>query len=270
MALEVVGSDHTVGVVEVRHPIFGPRSRSFGQCLRDRREAAASMIEDAVEQQPHTPLPACRGQGVEVGVITQAWIDLEVVDRVVAVAAGGEDRAEQQAVAARKSDDRATPSALAAGSPRPEMGPALSRLRGSRGGRPATRSHGQPDTSRPPASGTAPHQLPTHTLSGEYQQTIAKLHVAVSASAVIHTDDIAWHHSRFGWSELLARSVRSQSTTVNPLTIARRDESRTDGRAPSRFRRCPTFDHRRRRRWATLARTPARRTRVGAVGLCGG
>ena len=58
------------------------------------------MVEDAVEQQPHTPLPAGRDQGVEVGVITQPRIDLEVVDRVVAVAAGGEDRAEQQAVAA--------------------------------------------------------------------------------------------------------------------------------------------------------------------------
>ena len=29
----------------------------------------------------------------------------------------------------------------------------------------------------------------------------------MSASAVTHTDDITWHHSKFGWSELLARSV---------------------------------------------------------------
>jgi hypothetical protein len=44
--------------------------------------------------------------------------------------------------------------------------------------------------------------------SGGGKSTLAaKLHVAVSASAVIHTDHIAWHHSRFGWSELLARSV---------------------------------------------------------------
>ena len=57
------------------------------------------MVEDTVEQQPHTPLPAGVDQGVEVGVVTQARIDLEVVDRVVAVAAGGEDRAEQQAIA---------------------------------------------------------------------------------------------------------------------------------------------------------------------------
>ena len=68
--------------------------------MSDRREVPAHMVEDAVEQQPHAPGPTGRDQGVEVGVITQPRIDLEVVDRVVAVAAGGEDRAEQQAVAA--------------------------------------------------------------------------------------------------------------------------------------------------------------------------
>ena len=43
------------------------------------------MVEDTVEQQSHTPLPAGRDQGIEVVVITQARIDLKVVDRVVAV-----------------------------------------------------------------------------------------------------------------------------------------------------------------------------------------
>ena len=46
---------------------------------------------------------------------------------------------------------------------------------------------------------------------------MAKLHVAVSASAVIHTDDITWHHSRFGWSELLARSVLQPIRTGQPV-----------------------------------------------------
>jgi hypothetical protein len=58
------------------------------------------MVEDTVEQQPHTPVVAGCHQGVEVGVITQPGIDLEVVHCVVAVTAGGEDRAEQQPVAA--------------------------------------------------------------------------------------------------------------------------------------------------------------------------
>jgi len=100
VALEVVGSDHTAGVIEVGHPIFGLRFRSFSQCFRDGREVPAHMVEDTVEQQPHTSLPAGHDQGVEVVVITQPRIDLEVVDRVVAVTAGGEDRAKQQTVAA--------------------------------------------------------------------------------------------------------------------------------------------------------------------------
>jgi hypothetical protein len=34
---------------------------------------------------------------------------------------------------------------------------------------------------------------------------------------VIHTDDIAWHHSRFGWSELLARSVLQPIRNRQPV-----------------------------------------------------
>jgi hypothetical protein len=35
----------------------------------------------------------------------------------------------------------------------------------------------------------------------------AQLHAAVAGSAVVHTDDVAWHHSFFDWSELLAEHV---------------------------------------------------------------
>lgn len=35
----------------------------------------------------------------------------------------------------------------------------------------------------------------------------AQLHRAVPASAVVHTDDVAWHHSFFDWHELLAHGV---------------------------------------------------------------
>jgi uridine kinase len=35
----------------------------------------------------------------------------------------------------------------------------------------------------------------------------AQLHAAVGGSAVVHTDDVAWHHSFFDWSELLAEHV---------------------------------------------------------------
>jgi hypothetical protein len=33
------------------------------------------------------------------------------------------------------------------------------------------------------------------------------LHAEVPGSAVVHTDDVAWHHSFFDWSELLADQV---------------------------------------------------------------
>ena len=35
----------------------------------------------------------------------------------------------------------------------------------------------------------------------------ARLHDAVAGSAVVHTDDIAWWHSRFGWADLLINGV---------------------------------------------------------------
>ena len=34
---------------------------------------------------------------------------------------------------------------------------------------------------------------------------------------MIHTDDIAWHHSRFDWSELLARSVLQPIRNGQPV-----------------------------------------------------
>ena len=35
----------------------------------------------------------------------------------------------------------------------------------------------------------------------------ARIGEAVPGSAVVHTDDIAWEHSRFGWSDLLAHGI---------------------------------------------------------------
>jgi hypothetical protein len=35
----------------------------------------------------------------------------------------------------------------------------------------------------------------------------ARLQDAVTSSAVVHTDDIAWWHSRFGWADLLIEGV---------------------------------------------------------------
>jgi hypothetical protein len=35
----------------------------------------------------------------------------------------------------------------------------------------------------------------------------ALLHRSVAASAIIHTDDVAWHHSFFEWSDLLVEGI---------------------------------------------------------------
>jgi hypothetical protein len=54
------------------------------------------------------------------------------------------------------------------------------------------------------------------------KSTIAsRLHNAVAASAVVHTDDVAWHHSFFGWADLLASGVlepvrRGQAVRYRP------------------------------------------------------
>lgn len=50
--------------------------------------------------------------------------------------------------------------------------------------------------------------------SGSGKSTIANLlHRFVASSAVVHTDDIAWHHSFFDWSELLVEGI------LKPLRI---------------------------------------------------
>jgi hypothetical protein len=42
--------------------------------------------------------------------------------------------------------------------------------------------------------------------SGSGKSTVAALlHRSVVGSAIVHTDDVAWHHSFFGWSDLFGR-----------------------------------------------------------------
>jgi hypothetical protein len=64
----------------------------------------------------------------------------------------------------------------------------------------------------------------------------ARIAAAVPGSAVVHTDDIAWQHSRFGWADLLIGGILEPVTGAGPSATARRAGPSTAGRDPSRFR----------------------------------
>jgi hypothetical protein len=46
----------------------------------------------------------------------------------------------------------------------------------------------------------------------------ARLQDAVAGSAVVHTDDIAWRHSRFGWADLLIDGVLTPAHAGRPVS----------------------------------------------------
>ena len=62
--------------------------------------ARPDVVEHAVEDQPQAALAGGGHQRVEVALVAEPGVDPEVVDGVVAVGLRGEDRAEQQPVAA--------------------------------------------------------------------------------------------------------------------------------------------------------------------------
>jgi hypothetical protein len=55
--------------------------------------------------------------------------------------------------------------------------------------------------------------------SGGGKSTLAHLlHKNLARSAIIHTDDVAWHHSYFGWSDLLIEGVLRPIRTHQPVS----------------------------------------------------
>jgi hypothetical protein len=46
----------------------------------------------------------------------------------------------------------------------------------------------------------------------------ARLHDVVADSAVVHTDDVAWFHSRFGWADLLTEGVLEPARAGRPVS----------------------------------------------------
>jgi hypothetical protein len=47
---------------------------------------------------------------------------------------------------------------------------------------------------------------------------VARLQDVVAGSAVVHTDDIAWWHSRFGWADLLIEGILTPAHSGRPVS----------------------------------------------------
>ena len=73
-----------------------------------------------------------------------------------------------------------------------------------------------------PAATGRPRVVAVDGRGGSGKSTLAAaLHAAVPACAVVGTDDVAWHHSFFGWADLLADGVlgpvrRGQGVSYRP------------------------------------------------------
>jgi hypothetical protein len=72
--------------------------------------------------------------------------------------------------------------------------------------------------------GTRPHVVAVDGRGGSGKSTLAaQLHAVTPRSAVVHTDDIAWHHSFFDWADILAGHV------LEPLRTGRAVRYRPPG-----------------------------------------
>lgn len=84
------------------------------------------------------------------------------------------------------------------------------------------------------AKGAGPHPvvLAIDGRSSNGKTTLAgRLRDAVPGAVVVHTDDIAWRHSRFGWADLLIDGVLVPARAGRPVTYRppRWDEHQRDG-----------------------------------------
>ncbi len=89
------------GPLARREPRRRRRARAGRHGLLPPGVRAADVVEHPVEQHPDAALPARAEQRVGIGVVPEPRVDAQVVDGVVAVGLGVEDRTEQQAVAAQ-------------------------------------------------------------------------------------------------------------------------------------------------------------------------
>jgi hypothetical protein len=71
--------------------------------------------------------------------------------------------------------------------------------------------------------------------SGAKTTLAARLQDVVAGSALVHTDDLAWWHSRFGWADLLIGGILAPARPGAPGATARPDGTNASARARSRY-----------------------------------
>jgi hypothetical protein len=77
---------------------------------------------------------------------------------------------------------------------------------------------------------------------GSGKSTIANLfHLFVPASAVVHTDDVAWHHSFFDWSDLLIEGILKPLRNGQAVSYRPPAGTNAAGLGRSRLRRISTW-----------------------------
>jgi hypothetical protein len=86
-------------------------------------------------------------------------------------------------------------------------------------------------------AGRRPFVLAVDGRSSSGKTTLAgRLRDVMAGSAVVHTDDIAWWHSRFGWADLLIDGVLLPARAGQPVTFRppQWDQRQRRGRTRSR------------------------------------
>ena len=69
--------------------------RPIRECALKQRMLAADMIEHAVEHDAQSPVMGRLDERIKIGFITEPFVDLKMIDRVVTMRGRGEDRPKQ-------------------------------------------------------------------------------------------------------------------------------------------------------------------------------
>src|SRR5437667_8571238 len=69
--------------------------RPIRECALEQRMLTADMIEHAIEHDTQSPVMGRLDERIKIGFITEPFVDLKMIDRVVTMRGRGEDRPKQ-------------------------------------------------------------------------------------------------------------------------------------------------------------------------------